>query len=131
MVSRLSGRQVQHNPLPLEEGLGLGRLGRLLFDSVQVRRQTDRRWRSGSGSIDRSVRSLSIKTTTTHSTPTAHNRVHQGTYWLFAERALFQVALAREEEGRFVWRLYLEKALQVRAYCARVVFGVFCRRWDR
>jgi hypothetical protein len=37
----------------------------------------------------------------------------QGTYWLYAERALFQVTLAKEEEGRFVWRLYLDKALQV------------------
>ena len=119
---------MHHHPLPLEEGLGLGRLGRLLFDSVQVRHthmhvsSSGRKWRrTVDFRWDKSMYTCGI----THKRSHPHMYIlilshfklkknnAQGTYWLFAERALFQMALAREEEGRFVWRLYLEKALQV------------------
>ena len=68
VVSRLSGKQVQHNPLDGDETVG-GKQHCLVYDA-------------------------------------AH-----GTYWLVSEQALYQVSLLKEEEDRFVWRLYLEKAL--------------------
>lgn len=38
--------------------------------------------------------------------------VVQGTFWLYSERSIFQVIV--RDEDRDVWRLYLDKALEVR-----------------
>ena len=50
----------------------------------------------------------------------------QHTYWVFTERALYELVIA--DEGRHIWSLYLEKRLFELAYqhCKVFISVIFC-----